>query len=181
MSFTRRGKGFTLIELLIAVAISAFLITVAYFFFSAVERTGRAAVENSQLQSLVSPLFYLFLRDFESINTRYGNLSVVRDTDGNVKWVEFYTESCYYFPGICRVKYWLYKNGEKRYLIRTEYRLNSTSGAGVDAFVSSKVLSIEVYHLSGGNWVKGAGGRLLKLVLKVEGGKELPLTFVIRS
>ena len=177
----RHGRGFTLIELLIAVAISAFLFIVTYSFFSVIEKTGKAAVENSQLQSLISPLFYIFLRDFESINRNYGNFSVVKDTDGNVKWIEFYTENCYYFPGVCRVKYWMYKNEKEHWLIRTEYRLNSSSETGIDAPISSKVLSFDVYHLSRNDWVEGAGGKLLKVVVKVEGGRELPLVFVIRT
>ena len=183
MNFTRRGRGFTLIELLLSVAISAFLIAAAYAFFSIVEKTGKVAVENSKLQFLVSPLFYLFLRDFESINRSYGNVSVVKDIDGNFKWIEFYTENCYYFPGVCRVKYWIYKNesGSEHWLIRTEYRLNSTNEKGIDSPISSQVVSLKVYHLSGGSWVEGFGGKLVKLVIKLKGGKELPLVFVIRT
>ena len=183
MSSTKYGRGFTLVELLIAVAISAFLLTVTYFFFSVIEKTGKAAVENSKLQSLISPLFYLFLKDFESINRTYGNISVVKDTDGNVKWIEFYTENCYYFPGVCRVRYWTYRNeGNKRnWLIRSEFRLNSTTNTGIDAPVSSIVRGFKVYHLSGGDWVEGVGGKLIKIVIETKGGKELPLVFVLRT
>ncbi len=181
LNCTKLAKGFTLIEILLAVAISALLVTVTYAFFSAVEKTGRAAIENSQFQSLVSPIFYLFLRDFESINTGYGTVSVEKDTDGNFRWVEFYTENCYYFPGVCRVKYWLYKNEKEHWLIRTEYRINSTSREGIDIPISSRVNSIDIYHLSGGSWVEGTGGKLIKVVVKVEGEKELPLVFVVRS
>lgn len=183
MNSTRPVKGFTLIELLLAVAISAFLITVTYAFFSAVEKTGKAAVENSQLQSFVSPLFYLFQRDIESINSNYGGISYVKDSDGKFRWIEFYTENCYYFPGICRVRYWIYRNGEQKesWLIRTELRLNTTNDTGIDAPISSKVSDIKVYHLAGGDWVEGTGGKLIKIVVKTEGGRELPLVFVIRT
>ena len=183
MSSTRRGRGFTLIELLLAVAISAFLLTVSYAFFSAVERTGKAALENSKLQSLVSPLFYLFLKDFESINKRYGKVAVIKDTEGKLKWIEFYTANCYYFPSICKVKYWVYRNrnGKEHWLMRSEYRINSLGETGIDAPVSSKITSLKVYHLSGGEWVEGFGGKLVKIVARVEGGWELPLIFVVRT
>lgn len=183
MNSTRRGKGFTLIELLLAVAISAFLLTVTYTFFSAVERTGKAALENSRIQSTVTPLFYLLQRDIESINTGYGGITYGKDPNGKLNWVEFYTENCYYFPGVCRVRYWTYKSeeGKESWLIRTELRLNSTTNAGVDAPVSSAVTGFKVYHLSGGDWVEGAGGKLLKIVIEMKGGKELPLVFVVRT
>lgn len=183
MNSTKPVRGFTLIELLLAVAISAFLISVTYAFFSAVEKTGKAAVENSQFQAFVSPIFYLFQRDIESINENYGGISYAKDTDGKFRWIEFYTENCYYFPGICRVKYWIYRNEEKKenWLIRTELRLNTTNSIGIDAPVSSKVADLEVYHLSGGDWVKGVGGKLIKIVIKSKRGKELPLVFVIRT
>ena len=181
MNSTKYGRGFTLIELLITVAISAFLLTVTYFFFSDVEKTGKIAVENSKLQSLIPPIFYIFLRDFESINTTYGDISVTKDTEGNVKWIEFYTDNCYYFPGICKVRYWAYRNGRENWLIRSELRLNSTTDTGVDAPVSSAVTGFKVYHLSGGEWIEGIGGKLLKIVIEIKGGKDLPLVFVIRT
>ena len=34
-------KGFTLVELLIAVALTAFVITVSYSFFNLIEKSGR--------------------------------------------------------------------------------------------------------------------------------------------
>lgn len=183
MNSTKPVRGFTLIELLLAVAISAFLITVTYAFFSAVEKTGKAALENSQLQSFVSPIFYLFQRDIESINENYGGISYAKDTEGNFRWIEFYTENCYYFPGICRVRYWIYRNEDRKesWLIRTEFRLNTTNNIGIDAPISSRVSDMEIYHLSGGDWVKGVGGKLIKIVIKTKGGKELPLVFVIRT
>ena len=185
MSFTRSGRGgFTLIELLIAVALSAFVLAVSYQFFNVIERSGRFAVESSELQSSIPPLFYSLLKDFESANQRYGGFTVERDLDGNLKSIEFFTEDCYYFKGICRVKYWFYESPSgKRFLIRSEMRINSTSPYGIEVPVSFKVKSLEVYRLSGGDWVKMGSGRgdLIKLVIGFKGGGELPLVFKIRT
>jgi len=150
----RLSRGFTLLELLLAVGLAALVLVVSYSFFSFVEKSGRAAVENGELQSLVSPLFYLFLRDFESINTSYGSPKVLKDVDGNLKWIEFFTENCYYFKGICRVRYWIYKSEGHSWLVRSEFRLNST-GRGIDfplllGFLASAFLnSPEVAGLRG--------------------------------
>jgi prepilin-type N-terminal cleavage/methylation domain-containing protein len=177
---TRLDKGFTLLELLLAVGISAFVLVVSYSFFNFIEKAGRSASENAELQSFIPSIFYLFLRDFNSINTSYGSPQLVRDTDGNVRWLEFFTENCYYFKGVCRVKYWLYKNERENWLIRSEYRINSET-SGIDFPVTSRVKEFEVYRLSGGDWVKGVDTNLLKIVLKLNKGGELPLVFKIRS
>lgn len=179
-SSTNPVKGFTLLELLLAVAIAAFVLSVSYSFFNAVERTGKVALENSKVQSLIPPIFYLLLRDVNSINLSYGSPKIVRDTDGNVKWFEFFTENCYYFDGICRVKYWIFKKGKEHWLIRTESRINSAL-PGVDFPVSSKISGFEVFKLSGGSWVKGVNDNLVKIVLMLEGEGEVPFVFKIRS
>ncbi len=176
----RLGRGFTLLELLLAVGLAALVLVVSYSFFSFVEKSGRAAVENGELQSLVSPLFYLFLKDFESINTSYGSPKVLKDVDGNLKWIEFFTENCYYFKGICRVRYWIYKSEGHSWLVRSEFRLNST-GRGIDFPLTSRVSGLSVFKLSGGSWVEGIGGKLIKVVLRLKEGGELPLVFKIRS
>jgi len=180
LSSTSPVRGFTLLELLLAVAITAFVLTVSYSFFSAVEKTGKAAVENARVQTFISPVFYLLLRDVNSISVSYGSPKVIRDTEGRVKWFEFFTENCYYFKGICEVKYWVFKKGKLHWLVRTESRLNSES-PGIDLPVSSKVSGFEVYKLSGGDWVKGVDGNLVKIVLKLNRGGEIPLVFKVRS
>ena len=179
-------KGFTLVELLIAVALTAFVITVSYSFFNLIEKSGRFSAENSELQSTIVPLFYTFLRDLESVDKRYGTISVRKDSDDREE-LEFYTNSCYYFKGICRVKYWIYKNEEKKihYLIRSEYRINSLSPSGIDIPITSKVSDFQVLFSRSGDWYNGTIGTnpsLLKIVLKLkdEGG-ELPLVFKLRN
>ncbi|WP_121169536.1 prepilin-type N-terminal cleavage/methylation domain-containing protein [Thermovibrio guaymasensis] len=177
-------RGFTLVELLIAVALSAFILVVSYNFFNVVESSGKFAVENSKLQSSIPPYFYSLLKDFESVNQRYGGFTVSRDVDGNLKSVEFFTEDCYYFKGICKVKYWLYESPSgKKFLIRSELRINSNSPKGIEVPVSFNINSFEVYKLSGGSWVKMNTGRadLIKLVLGFKGGGELPLVFKVRT
>ncbi len=179
-------RGFTLVELLIAVALTAFVITVSYSFFNLIEKSGRFSAENSELQSTIVPLFYIFLKDFESIDRRYGAISVKKDSD-NRKTLEFYTNSCYYFKGVCRVKYWIYENKEKKihYLIRSEYRINSLSPSGIDVPVTSRVSDFQILFSRSGDWYNGTAGTspsLLKIVLKLrdEGG-ELPLVFKLRN
>ncbi len=171
-------------ELLIAVALSAFVLTVSYQFFNLIERSGKFAVENVNLQSSIPPLFYALLKDFESANQRYGGFTVERDLDGNLKSLEFYTEDCYYYGQVCKVKYWLYESPSgKRFLIRSEMRINSTSPGGIDVPVSFKVNSFEVYRLSRGDWVKMGSGRagLIKVVVGFKGGGELPLVLKVRT
>ncbi len=178
------AKGFTLLELLLAVALSAFVLAVSYQFFNLVKLSGRSAVENFKLQGLIPPFFYLFLRDIESANQNYGGFKVYRDLDGNLEGFEFTTENCYYFKGICTVKYWLYRGrGGKRYLFRSEYDFNSPLKA-VSFPLSFKNASLELFTLSGGNWVKFNGGRvnLLKVLIEFKGeGVELPLVFKVRT
>jgi len=169
---------------LVAVALAAFVIVVSYSFFNAIEKSGKFASENNKLQSLIPPLYLVLLKDFESINTHYGNLSIHRDLDGNLKRIEFYTESCYYYPGICRVRYYLFKNNRFHVLMREELRLNSVTEKGVEVPITERVVSFEVLTYSGGSWVKGSSlprNGLIKLILKLEGGGELPLVFKVRS
>ncbi|WP_163327779.1 type II secretion system protein J [Desulfurobacterium thermolithotrophum] len=180
------AKGFTLIELLIAVSLTIFIITVSYSFFNFIEKSGKSSAKSSELQSTIFPLFYVFLKDIESADQRYGILSVKKDAEGNES-LEFYTNSCYFFKGICKVKYWIYENREKKlhYLIRSEYKLNSTSLIGVDIPLTSKVKEFNVFFSKFGNWYDGIqGGRpsLVKVVLKFEKeGGELPLIFKLRN
>jgi prepilin-type N-terminal cleavage/methylation domain-containing protein len=179
-------KGFTLVELLIAVALTAFVVTVSYSFFNLIEKSGKFSAESGELQSTIVPLFYTLLRDFESIDKRYGAVSVRKDSD-NREMLEFYTNSCYYFKGICRVEYWIYENEEKKihYLIRSEYRINSLSPSGIDIPLTSKVSDFQVLFSRSGDWYNGtarSNPSLLKIVLKLrnEGG-ELPLVFKLRN
>jgi len=186
LSSTRLGRGFTLVELLIAVAISGFVIVVSYQFFNLIERSGRFAAESSRLQSVIPPLFYLFLRDIESANQAYGGFTVHRDVDGALKSFELFTENCYYFKGVCLVRYRLYVSPSgRRVLMREELRINSTSPQGVEIPVSFRVSSIEVYRASASSWVKVEEGSrrlaLVKVVLGIEGSGELPLIYKLRS
>lgn len=187
LSFTRSGRGgFTLLELLLAVAISAFVITVSYQFFGVIERSGKFAAQNNSLQSQVPPLFYLFLKDFESANQAYGGFVVHRGVDGELKSLEFFTENCNYFGGICRVKYYLLETPSgRKVLMREEGRINSLAPRGIEVPVSFKVNSFEVYRTSGSEWVKVEEGKrrlsLIKVVVGIEGGGELPLVYKVRS
>ena len=183
MSCTRSSRGFTLLELLIAVAISSVVVLLSYSFFNVVERSGKFAVDSGKVISLIPPLYYLFLRDFESANQSYGGFVVGRELDGNLRSVSFFTENCYYFKGVCRVKYWFYESSDgKRLLFRSEYRLRSLEGRGISVPVSFKVEGLELFRLSGSSWVKFNGGRasLLKLVVKGKEG-EIPLVFKVRT
>jgi len=169
----RFAKGFTLVELLIAVALSAFIATAVYGFFNTIEKAGKFSEENSRLQSFIPPLYYLLLRDVESTDDRYGKLSVLRRSNGKEE-VEFFTKNCYFFKGVCLVRYRLYKG----YLIREELRLNSLSGKGIEVPVVSGISKMEVFTSLGGDWSKTAGrGRLIKFVFKLKEGGELPFVF----
>ncbi|TCK04023.1 PulJ/GspJ family protein [Phorcysia thermohydrogeniphila] len=172
----RFGRGFTLVEMLMAVGLAAFVLTVAYGFFNSIEKSGEFSKENNKLQSLVPPLYYVLLRDVESIDSRYGRLSVLEKSDGKTE-VEFYTKSCFFFRGVCRVRYRLYKG----YLFREELRLNSLSEEGVEVPLISGISSMEVFSSYGGEWNKGGGGRLIKFVFKLQDGEELPIVFKPRS
>lgn len=179
-------KGFTLLELLIAVALAAFVVTVSYSFFNLIEKSGRFSAENSKLQSTIVPLSYVLLRDVESIDKRYGPINVTRDSDGR-ETLEFFTHSCYYFKGICRVKYWIYEDEDKNfhYLMRSEYRINSVSLSGIDIPVTSKVSDFNVLFSQGSDWsneTTEVNPSLIKIVLRLKGdGGELPLIFKIRN
>jgi prepilin-type N-terminal cleavage/methylation domain-containing protein len=172
----RFGKGFTLVEMLIAVALSAFVLTVAYGFFSAIEKSGKFSEENNRLQSIIPPLYYVFLRDFESIDNRYGKLSILKDPDGETE-VEFYTKSCFFFKGVCRVRYRLYRG----YLLREELPLNSISERGIEVPIISNVSSLKVFSSIGGSWREVVGGSLLKVVLNLRDGEEIPFVFRVRA
>jgi prepilin-type N-terminal cleavage/methylation domain-containing protein len=163
------GRGFTLIEMLIAVGLAAFILSVAYGFFNAIEKSGKFSEENNKLQSIIPPLYYVLLRDIESIDSRYGKFSILEKSNDKTE-VEFYTKSCFFFKGICKVRYWLYKG----YLFRKELRLNSLSENGIEVPIISGISSMEVFTSS-----KGDG--LIKFVFKLEEGGELPLVFKIRS
>jgi len=166
-------KAFTLLELLIAVTLTVFVVTVVYGFFNTIEKSGRFAEENNKLQSFIAPLYYVLLKDVESLHNRYGKLSILKKSDGEEE-VEFFTRSCYFFKGVCRVRYRLYKG----YLIREELRLNSLSEKGVEVPVVSGISEMEVFTSLGGEWSKTArGGRLIKFVFKIGEGRELPFVF----
>ncbi len=147
------------------------------------EKEGRVAVKREETEALIPSLFYALLKDFESSDQRYGPFKVERDLDGKFKSLEFYTHNCYYFKGVCKVKYWFLNSHGRRVLFRTEYRINSTNFVGVDSPVSFKVSSLKVYTLSAGSWVKFSFGRvsLLKLVLGLGKEGEIPLVFKVRT
>jgi prepilin-type N-terminal cleavage/methylation domain-containing protein len=183
LSCTRSSKGFTLLELLIAVAISSVVVLLSYSFFNVVERSGKFAVEGGKVISFVPPLYYLFLKDFESANQSYGGFVVRRELDGKLKSFSFYTENCYYYRGICKVKYWFYEGPRgRRLLFRSEYRLRSLEDRGISVPVSFKLKGLELFRLSGSNWVKFNGGRLSLVKLLVESKEgEIPLVFKVRT
>ncbi|ADU96360.1 PulJ/GspJ family protein [Thermovibrio ammonificans] len=186
MRSTKPAKGgFTLLELLIAVALAGIVLTVAYQFFNFVERGGKAAVETSKASNTITPLFYLLLKDLESVNGAYGPLTARRDLDGNVTQITYYTENCYFFKGVCQVKLWILKKEEKPlFLVRSERPINAlTATPWKDSFISGKVSSIDLLAPSTDGWkeVNVARGGLIKLILKIKGEGELPLTFKLRT
>ena len=175
----KRAKGLTLVELLIAVSLAAFVVAVSYGFFNTIERAGTFSEENNRIQSIIVPVYYTLLRDIESADTGYGNINILQNENGKTA-LEFYTKSCFFFRGICRVRYWLYKN----YLIRTEFGLNGLSAEGVETPIVSGITALKVFTSSGNEWHRTAGNvkpSLLKVVLTLKKGGELPLVFKIRS
>ncbi|MEO2068356.1 MAG: prepilin-type N-terminal cleavage/methylation domain-containing protein [Desulfurobacteriaceae bacterium] len=169
------GKGFTLLEILMAIALASVVVTVSYSIFNSLERSGKLVSESSEVQSTVIPIFYLFLKDFESIDRRYGKISIQRDENLNTDFVEIYTHSCYYFKGICKVKYWFYRNKDKNlsFLVRSESRINSTSNISVDVPISSKFERMNISFFPQNS--------LLKVVLEKKGEEKLPFIFRIRN
>ena len=176
MRFMKFGKGFTLLELLLAITLASIVIMVSYSIFNLIERSGKLSSENSEIQRTVVPLFYLFLRDFESIDRRYGKISIQRDENLNSDSIEFYTHSCYYFKGICKVRYWFYKNEDRQFsfLVRSESRINPISDAKVDVPISSRFERMNVFF--------SPENSLVKLILiRGKGEEELPFIFRIRN
>ena len=187
MRFTKRAEGFTLIELLIALALSAFIVVGAYQFFNLIEISGKLSEENNEVQSVVPPLFCLMLKDFESADPRYSPITVNADSDGR-QTVEFYTHNCYYFKGICRVKYWVFRKvgrEDVHYLVRSEFRLDDVTGKGIDVPLTSRVKDFEVEVPSSDGWSRASGKlstKLLRVLLKLERPEgSLPLVFAVRS
>jgi len=162
------------------------VITVSYQFFNLIERSGKFAAENNSIQSRIPPLFYLFLKDIESANQAYGAFAVQRDSEGKLKSLEFFTENCNYFKGICKVRYYLYKSPSgKRILMREEERINSLAPEGITVPISFRVNSFEVFRPSQSEWVRVEEGKsrlkLVKVVLELEGSSELPLIYRVRK
>ncbi len=182
----KHANAFTLVELLLAVALSALILTVAYQFFNFIQKAGQAAKENNEIQALVAPLYYTFLRDVESTSIKYAPLNVRTDTEGN-QVLEFYANNCFFFPGICLVKYWVYRKVDSKlhYLMRGEYRLNGVTGEGIEVPLTSKVSKLEVEIPSSDGWSKVSGritSKLIRIKLYIDEPEgELPLVFVIRS
>jgi prepilin-type N-terminal cleavage/methylation domain-containing protein len=177
-------KGLTLLELLLVVALSAVVVSLTYAFFNATERTGKEAVKTVEASNEVTPLFVLLLRDLESANSKYGPLRVRRGPEGEVDSFQFYTENCYYFKGVCKVKYWfLNREGKPVLLLRSEQRLNDINGNWIDSPVTTKVDSLELLIPSADGYkeCRFAKEGLIKVVLKFKNGEELPLTFNLRG
>ncbi len=171
MNSTKSSKGFTLVEVLIAIAISAVVLITSYQMFNAVERTGRFTQERNDLQNLISNLFVLFLRDFESSATTYGEFEI-EDNNGTIS---FYTKNCFYVPGVCKVRYFMYKKDGWNFLVREERKLNSIVDAGFEIPITQNVEDFDVQFMVGSDWVKATRGKhrptLIKLILKLKAEK----------
>jgi len=162
------AKGFTLLELLLAVALAVILIFLSYQFFNEISVTSNFLKRYGKIEETSIPLFYLFLKDLESTNQSYGSLKI-RNNEDNSSSLTFYTENCYFFPGICKVTYQLFKKDKEKYLVRSEYKLHSTTSTGIDIPLTS-VLS---------NFKAEKEGSLITLYLTFQNNETLPLVFHI--
>jgi len=156
-------KGFTLIEVLLAVFLSSIVIFLSYQFYNSISKTMNFVKRYNLSEQITIPLFILMLKDFESTNLKYGYPQISKNS------ISLYTENCYFFKGICKVSYWIYKEKKECYLIRSEYRINSISKEGIDIPLTDKVKEISSLNLAGNN--------LLKITLQLSGNQTLPLTF----
>lgn len=159
------AKGFTLLEILIATTLATLIIFLSYQFFNNVSTTSNFLKKYTEIEKTSIPLFSLFLKDLESSNQSYGTLKLT-NTDNNSS-LSFFTENCYFFPGICKVKYWTLTKNKKLYLIRSEYKLNSTTPTGIDIPLTSKLSSFKARE----------EGTLLTIYLTFQNNETLPLTF----
>jgi len=184
LRFTKLSRAFTLIEVLLAVSISAVVLLSAYQILSTVERAGSLTERNAELEDLTSNLFLVLLKDVESSSFSYGDFKV-EDSNGTFS---FYTKNCFFTPGVCLVRYYMYENEGWRFLVREERKLNATVNAGYQIPISQRVEGFEVQLFKGSEWSKAVKGsykpKLLRIILRLEvenGTVEIPFTFKPRA
>ncbi|NIA12195.1 MAG: hypothetical protein GWP10_21370 [Nitrospiraceae bacterium] len=170
-------------ELLIATAISAIVITTAYSIFNGIRKVSVINRKNEEYQSLIPNIYMLFLRDIESINRNYGKIEVSEGSN-ETEVLSFFTDNCYFTGGICYVKYWIYQKDEFNVLIRTEYKLNSTTNLGIDVPITSKIRDFKVFFASNGDWIDGRTGinpSLIKITTYLSNNQTIPMIFKVRD
>ncbi len=160
------AKGFTLLEILIATILATLIFFLSYQFFNNVSTTSRLLKEYAQTEKTSIPLFFLLLKDLESSNNSYGTIKTITSDDNGTS-LSFFTENCYFFPGICQVKYWMFSQNKKHYLIRSEYKFHSTNLSSVDVPLTSQVKFFKVRE----------EGNTLTIYLTFSNNETLPLTF----
>jgi len=184
LKYTRLNEAFTLIEILLAISISAIVLLTSYQVFNAVERTSSFTLERSRTQNLISNLFILFLRDFESSALSYGEFEI-EDNNGTFS---FYTKNCFFVPGVCNVKYYMYKRDGWNFLVREERKLNSTVNAGFEIPITENVEGFKVQLPSGLEWTDAKRGtykpNLVRVLIDIRtenGTITVPFNFKLRA